>query len=136
MNWTLDYNNMLRAIELVYTGRITGPDLRETTSKAIVLIKEHGNADALVDATEIELTASLFDLYDLPAHQYVVEGLNYRTRVAVVLPTLPKERKDVLFYETACVNRGWLVRSFPNRSDAIEWLTGTDSSNKPDAGDA
>jgi hypothetical protein len=99
------------------------------------LSKDHDNAGVLVDATEIELTASTFDLYDLPAHQYVVDGIDHRTGVAVVQPKSRKEQEAAQFYETACVNRGWRVRLFPNRDEAIKWLMGADSSNKPDAGD-
>jgi len=117
------------------TSRITGADLRESTSAGIVLSREKGNADALVDSTELELVASLFYLFDLPARQYYEDGLNRRVRVAVVLPSLPKEREDVLFYETACVNRGWRVRSFPTRDDAIEWLKVPKSSSNSVAGD-
>jgi hypothetical protein len=136
MAWTLEHSSKLRVIELVCTGRTTGLDLREATSKAIALGKEQGSSMFLVDATEIELTASTFDLYDLPGRQYPAENLARQSHVAVVLPKRPKERKDAEFYETACVNRGWLVKLFPNRDEGIEWLTGTDSSNKPDAGDA
>jgi len=136
MAYTLEYNHTLRIVELVYTGRYTAQESQESTSKAIAIGKEHGDADALVDAAEVELAVSLFDLLDLPDRQYVEEGMNRRIRVAVVPPRLLKDKKDAQFYETACLNRGWQVRLFPNRDDAIEWLTGTDSSNKPDAGDA
>jgi len=135
MAYTLEYNRTLNIVELVYTGRFTAEESRESTSKAIALGKEHGDADALVDATEVELGVSIFDLFDLPSRQYVAENMNHRIRVAVVSPRLPKDKEAVEFYETACFNRGWRVRLFPSRVDAIGWLTGTDSSNKPDAGD-
>ena len=136
MAYTLEYNRTLRIVELVYTGRYTAQESRESTSKAIALGKEHGDADALVDASEVELAVSIFDLLDSPDRQYVVEDMNRRIRVAVVPPSLPKDKKDAQFYETACLNRGWQVRLFPSRDDALEWLKGANSSNKPDAGDA
>jgi hypothetical protein len=135
MTWTLEYSNKLRVIKLVYTGRTTGLDLQESTFKAIALSKEQGSLMFLVDSTEIELTASTFNLYDLPDRQYLAENLDRKSHVAVVLPRRPKEQEDARFYETACVNRGWFVMLFPNCDEGIEWLTGTDSSNKPDAGD-
>jgi hypothetical protein len=123
MKWKLTYNRTLSIIELEFRGRNTGQDLRESTSKAIALSKEQGNSRFFVDATKIELAATAFDLYDLPA-QYEAEGADRRGRVALVLPKLPKEKKDAEFYETVCNNRGWNVKSFPKPDAAIKWLTG------------
>jgi hypothetical protein len=136
MAYTLEYNSTLRIVELVYTGLYTSQESRESASKAIALGKEHGDADALVDATQAKLAVSIFDLFDLPNRQYVEEDMKHKIRVAVVPPRQPEDQEAARFYETACYNRGWQVRLFPNRDDAIEWLKGTESSNKPDAGDA
>jgi hypothetical protein len=135
MTQILGYKSKLRIIELVYTGNTTGLDLRESTSKAIALDKEKGSLKFLVDATEIELTASIFDLYDLPARHYHEENLDRQSHVAVILPKRPKEQKDAQFYETACVNRGWFVKLVSNREEGIDWLMGTDSSNKTNTDD-
>ena len=124
MAWTLECDSKLRIIELVYTGRTTGVDLQESTLKAIAMGKEEGFLNFLVDATEIVLLGSIFDLLDLPVRQYPAANLYYQGRVAVVLPKRPKEQQDARFYETACVNRGWLVKLFPNRDEGIAWLTG------------
>lgn len=123
MAYTLEYNGSLSIVELVYTGRFTVQESRESTSKAIALGKKHGDADALVDASETELAVSIFDLLDLPAHQYVEEDMNRRIRIAVIPPRRPKDKEDVRFYETACLNRGWQVRLFTNRNQALEWLS-------------
>lgn len=124
MTWTLDCNSQLRIIELVYTGRTSGMDLQESTSKAIAMGKEKGCLMFFVDATEIVVSGSIFDLLDLPARQYPAANLYHQGRIAVVLPKRPKEQEDARFYETACVNRGWAVKLFPNRDEGIEWLTG------------
>lgn len=132
MAYTLKFNRTLKIVELVFSGRLTAQESREATSKAIALGKEYGDADALVDAMEVELDVSIIDLLDLPERLYVEEEMNRRIRVAVVSPRLPKKQGDVRFYETSCLNRGWQVRLWPNRDDAIEWLTRADSSNKQD----
>lgn len=136
MSYTIEYNRMLQIVEFVCAGRYTAQELRESTSKAIALGKEHGDADALVDASKAELAVSIVELFNLPAHQYVDEDMNRKIRVAVVPPASPKDQEDVRFYETACVNRGWRVRLFPNRDGAIQWLKGTEFPNKPDTGSA
>jgi len=122
MTWTVDYNSTLHIIEGVFTGRATELDLKESTSKAIALSKEKGKVKFLIDATELELPASIFGLYDLPAKQYNTEKMDHRSRFALVLPELLKEKEKVEFYKTACVNRGWHVQLFANRDKAIEWL--------------
>lgn len=131
MKWTLGYNGTLSIIELVFAGRNTGQDLRESTSEAIALSKQQGCLKFLVDATDIELGATLFDLHDLPATQYKVENLDRRSRAALVLPKSPKEQVDAEFYETACNNHGWRVKSFRTRDEGIEWLKGIDPSETP-----
>ena len=136
MAYTLEYNRILKIVELVYTGRLTAQESRESTSKTIALGKKHGDADALIDITEAELSVSIFDLLVLPDRQYAEEDMNRTIRVAVVPPKLPKDKEAARFYETACLNRGWRVQLFPNRDDAIEWLKGTKSYNKPDTCEA
>jgi hypothetical protein len=125
MKWKLEYTRIQRNVKdhrASVQGRNRGQDLRESTSEAIALGKEQGTSRFLVDATEIELSAPTFDLYDLPA-QYEAEGADRRGCLALVLPKLPKEKKDEEFYETVCNNRGWNVRSFPKPDEAIRWLT-------------
>jgi hypothetical protein len=68
------------------------------------------------------LNASIFDLYELPARQYLEEGADRRSRVAVVAPAQPTEREPVQFYQLASENRGWLVELFDDRDDAVRWL--------------
>ena len=134
MSWTVEFNGKSGIIEIVYVGHSTGADLRESTTKGIALTNELGVFDVLVDSTELE-APPLTDIYDLPAKQYDAEGLSRRIRIALIQPKLPSALKATEFYENACVNRGWRVRSFANRDAAIEWLIDTDSSNKPAAGD-
>ena len=136
MTSTVQYNSKLNIIEIVYTGRTTAADLTAITTKGIALTKEKDVFDVLIDVAEIELATSLIDIYNLPAKQYQAETLDHRIRISLIQPKSSKEKEAARFYETACVNRGWLVKTFPNRNDAIEWLRDGDSSNKPDAGDA
>jgi len=130
MAYTLKFNPTLKIVELVFTGRLTAQESREATSEAIALGKKYGDADALVDAMDIELDVSILDLVDLPDRLYVEEDMSRRIRVAVVSPRPPKKEGNVRFYETSCLNRGWQVRLWPNRDDAIEWLTITNPSDK------
>ena len=124
---TVEYNSALDVIEIVHAGLTSAEDLRKTTTMAIALINERGVLDVLLDATTIDLRASLVDVYNLPAEDYEAEKLDRRACVGLVLPESKKGREFAEFYETACSNRGWNVRSFSSRDEAINWLKGGDS---------
>jgi hypothetical protein len=122
MATTLTHHGSLGFIEVVFAGRATREDLADVTSRGIALVRETGTFDVLIDLTDLELAASLLDVYNLPARQYQDENLDRRVRLGLVTPRQPREREAAQFYEDACVNRGWQVRSFGSRDDALGWL--------------
>ncbi len=124
MPWTARHDPSRDIVELVCGGTMTASDLHGATTRCILLSKQKGSIKFLIDAAAIELAASIFDLYDLPSRQYVEEGADRLSRIAVILPTDPKELDSVKFYELACKNRGWRVESFPDRDGALSWLLG------------
>ena len=134
MPYTVRHNPASGFIEVTFTGLMTGADLREVTTKAISLSKQEATTRFVIDAFAAELAALIYEIYDLPARQYVEEELSRETRAVVILPASEKARAAALFYETACRNRGWDVRTFSERQAAIDWLTGNSVPGKPDAG--
>ena len=130
MAWTHEYNSTLRLVEVVFTGDTTGRDLHEATTKAISLSKERGITRFLVDAAELKLSAPLIDIIDLPDKQYVEEGLDRRSRVALITPISPRGKEAAQFYETVCYNRGWQVQLFTTRDEAMAWLHAAEGSKK------
>jgi len=124
MTWKLEYNSKLRIIELVYSGDVSGSDMRDSTSRAISLSQEHAITDFLVDASKQEQAGTVTDIHELP-QQYVEDGADHQSRVAYVKPISPDLQQIAEFYETVCVNRGWHVQSFTNRHEAIGWLLRT-----------
>lgn len=131
MPFTYEHNRTLQIVEVWYSGKVTARDLQEATSQLIALEKEPCVNRFLVDAEAAEFSASLADLFNLPTKQYIEEGAERSGRVACLLPTSPKEKQAMEFYETVCRNRGWMVQVFAQRQDAIDWLTGSASANKP-----
>ena len=133
MPWTYEYKPGLRVVDVVYVGDITPQDLQESTSACIRLEKEKGLNQFLVDAQDMKLASPLVEFYNLPAQQYLEEEADRQGRVAVVLPTDPNAKEAALLYETACRNRGWMVRVFAERRAAVDWLTRGSTSSKPDS---
>jgi len=78
----------------------------------------------------------VIDVNDLPARLYDSAKADRATRLALLPPCPEEARETARHYETASVNRGWLVQTFGDRREAIEWLQEKGPSNKTDAGDS
>ncbi len=123
MPWSVKHNPSLGIIEEVFTGQMKMSELKESVSQRIVLEKETGITKVLVDASELVLDATIFEVLNLPDKFYSSQEASRVTHMALVLPTSPKTKEDAEFYETACLNRGWYVQIFSDRQSAVEWLT-------------
>ncbi len=123
MPWTYNFNATLQIVEVAYSGSTTARDLQESTSEFIALEKEKRINRFLIDTSEMELTASIMDVYNLPDKQYLEEEAERSGRVALILSTAAREREAVNFYETVCKNRGWQVKTFLEHQGAVNWLT-------------
>ncbi len=114
----------LDAIEVTFSGVITGADVRSATSEGISLGKTTGATKALINADGLEVSASVLDLYALPAEQYAREGLSSRNPIAIILPSSMSGRQAAHDYEVFCQNRGWNVRVCADHQAAVDWLKG------------
>jgi hypothetical protein len=123
MTWYVRHDTSLGIIEVTYAGLVDGSDLWEACSRRIVLEQQTGSHAVLVDASEIDLVATVLDVFSLPAKLYEEKRADRKTRIALVLPRSEKAIEFAKFYETACTNRGWSVKVFQDRQGAIEWLT-------------
>ncbi|MCP3921663.1 MAG: hypothetical protein GY714_03665 [Desulfobacterales bacterium] len=122
MAWRLKFDSDLRFVELVLSGVVTGADIHEATSKCIAMTNEKGVPGILIDSFRLELAPSIADLYSLPAEQFVQEDLSHKVLFALIIPESPKLIDYAEFYKTICNNRGWVVKLFETRKDAIELL--------------
>ena len=124
MPWAYQIKPDIHIVEVSYQGTITASELEQSTAELIALEKREGLTRFLIDVETMELasTASLFDVLNLPARQYVEEGADRSGRVAVLLSESSQARDAARFYETACLNRGWSARVFREREQAISWL--------------
>ena len=134
MSWSVDYNHSLGIIEEVLSGLVTAADLRESVSRRIALEKKTGSTKILVDAAEIDLDATAFDVFDFPNKQYADQGANRQNQMALVMPTYSRARETAELFVIACKNRGWLVQGFAERQAAIDWLSSNKASDIVDAG--
>lgn len=121
MSWTVTYDSDHDIIHAVYAGHVTADDFKAGTIKTIALSKAYKTKRILIDDSHLESAVSITEIYDMPNYYHELEGTR-RSKMALILPPSGRIRKDVLFYETVCRNRGWRVKGFNEHKDALEWL--------------
>ncbi|MHB8622013.1 MAG: hypothetical protein ACYC9J_00735 [Sulfuricaulis sp.] len=100
-------------------------------SAVISLAKERGTNLYLCNVEEAESFGPLLAIFNLPDRQYSRKALARSSRIAVILLSSPTAREDTRFFETVCLNRGWLAKVAATRQEAIGWLLGDARSNHP-----
>jgi hypothetical protein len=126
MSFTVKYNPELSIIESVLVDNLTSKDLRMHEAQSIALAMKNKANRFLSDATAATIKVSISDLYNLPEF-YQDQGLRRPVLIAVLSPTSEAGKKLVDFYETVCLNRGWTVKIFDERQEALDWLMGDES---------
>jgi hypothetical protein len=126
MSFTCKYNPELSIIESVLADNVNAEDLRMHEVQCIALAKETNSNRFLTDATQATLNVSITALFVLP-EIYEDQGLRRPVFIAVLAPTSEAGKGLVDFYETVCHNRGWRVRIFGERQEALDWLLGDET---------
>ncbi|MBK9964059.1 MAG: hypothetical protein IPP07_03805 [Holophagales bacterium] len=122
MPWTLSYDEEYAVVETVYTDPLSPEDLRDVIRANLVLATEKGATRFLGDCTRLSRESSAQSIYalgDFIATLEVPPGL----KEAILLPVAPEAERDLRFYETVALNRGFQVRVFDDRAGALLWLT-------------
>lgn len=108
-------------VETRYSGELSATELGAAAGATLELAKTHGTNLFLADCTALVGGHSVFDLYFL-ADTIRANGFTKMLREAVLLPTLPAPTHNVEFWKTTAINRGFDVRLFSDRADALGWL--------------
>lgn len=121
MPWKVEFHGDSRILETVYRGVVDPNELKQAIETAIVEGRRERAIRFLSDCSELVGGHSLHDLYAMldmmdrmePSREY---------REAVIYKKGAWSDQQVAFWETACLNRGRIVRMFESRDRAIEWL--------------
>jgi hypothetical protein len=89
--------------------------------KCIALAKENNSNLFLSDCTQATFDVSTIAVLNLPEF-YKDQGLSRPVRIAILSPMSKAGKELVRFYETVCLNRGWIVNVFKERQEALDWL--------------
>jgi hypothetical protein len=121
MPWQARLTDPPRLVELTYSGIVTPEELFEAFTAALSIARENKIWLCLADCTDMVGGHSIADLYALIA-LFEVSDIDRNGKEAILMPTLKASRREVTFYETTCRNRGFHVRVFKSRKDAVDWL--------------
>ncbi len=123
MAWRVLYNSTTDVVELINEGTVTSKDLFDGVAACYSLGIETNTLKFLADSSKREkFKGSIFDYYKIPEIFSKMPEMR-RARIAVVLPMNNYFDAGVRFFETVCLNRGYLVQTFKTREKAEEWLT-------------
>ena len=116
-----EYHPELGIVEAKNIGQVSEDELKMVTSQAFDLGKVNNSILFLVNSSELD-EIPLIDLYFLP-NLYNELGFDRRSKIAHLLPKNIDAAENAQFYEDVLINRGWQVKSFTDREEAIIWLT-------------
>jgi hypothetical protein len=121
MAYAIEYLPDEEIILITNRGLFTFDDFARQAREALEVTQRYHCKRLLVDCTAIITQADLYEIFNSP-RVYEEMAAPRTNRVALLAPEDQHSREDIKFYETVCVNRGWLVRIFAQRSDAVHWL--------------
>lgn len=123
MPWNTNIDDGSKFIEFTYSGVVTAQELHDAITATSPIIKTTGILRFLADCTQMIMGHSIVDLYYL-IDLYEKLGLSRNMKEAILLPSPHASSEEVKFYETACYNKGYHVKIFEAREDALLWLLG------------
>jgi hypothetical protein len=122
MPWTLSYDEEHAVVETLYTDPLPPEELQNVIRANLVLAREKGATRFLGDCTRLSRESSAQSVYALGDFLVTLE-LPEGLKEAILLPVAPAAERDLRFYETVALNRGFQVRVFDDRASAFLWLT-------------
>jgi len=123
MSWNITLMKEKRYVQISYAGIVTAQDLAEGARAVLELGIEHNFTRCLTDCMQIEVPPDVRSMYENLIYFFDKVELNKSYREAMILPVNKKAAEYVLFYEVACSNRGYTVKTFETDKEAIAWLT-------------
>ncbi|HMT11972.1 MAG TPA: hypothetical protein PKA39_10165 [Ignavibacteria bacterium] len=106
---------------LDYFGNVTNDDLTNSIAGCTQLYRETGVSLYLADCTDMHATHSILDIFGkVDAFESLEMKKDFKE--ALIVTRESESREKLNFYETACLNRGYNVRVFESKEDALQWL--------------
>jgi len=123
MSWKAIHNKNLGILEVSFAGSPEISELKEAVATSLKLCYEKQVTRVLADCTKLITSGhdSIVGTYELGSF-YESLKIEVVMKEAIILPVSEKAASMMYFFETTARNRGFNVRVFPERNDALEWL--------------
>jgi len=121
MPYTITFLEDEKIVVIQNIGKLSPEEFEKQNKEAYALSQTKDSLLCLVDNTQIAPSISTLDLYSYP-DIYEKLDIPKTIRVAVILPEDTVTRGNIRFWETVCINRGWTVKIFNTKNEAIDWL--------------
>lgn len=124
MAWSISFNEQTRILEHILSEPFKVEELPAVVKSTLEAGRTHDTRLILSNCLAIEKPISLLKVFGLIR---LVEPIPWdRTlKHAVLTSPLPVVAKEMEFYVTIARNRGFNVRSFRHRDEAVDWLLGS-----------
>lgn len=122
MSWEVRYLDEQKIILVKNQGRLTYQDFSDEINAIVSLSEKHQAYKILVDDTEMSTGIGTNDIYSFPK-LYDGAGMSKLCKIAVVVSEDENGLADFEFFETVCINRGYLTKTFFNMDAAKAWFT-------------
>ncbi len=110
------FNRQLGIIEVNGYGEILRSEMEEANAEIIRIHEEEGINKILGDVAKVEKGPGIADTYDIFSE--FPQGFRH----AILLRNSDPTGNDAGFIEDVGVNRGYKIRIFEIREDALRWL--------------
>lgn len=120
MEWDIVIHDAPKYGEAITRG-IADKDSSLNMAKAIITeMQANEIKKILIDHRNLENVAgSILDIYERPK-LLKDGGVKLGTKIALVIK--PEHSEHFKFFETVCLNQGFLISIFQDREEAISWL--------------
>ncbi len=120
MEYTAEFDSTTKIYTVYVAGELHSPrDSYKLQQAAIELYTKHECNTFLFNLTQVKIISNTLSAYDTANIKGETAVKLRRLKVAFLYSTLTRHER---FFETAAVNRGFSIKVFDNRDEAIKWL--------------
>jgi hypothetical protein len=108
-------------LQIENQGEITFADLENQTIEAITISKEKDINLFLTIFISAEVKTNYKDIFSIP-EIYERLGMKSDSKIAALATTTEVKTDEMQIYDAICMNKGWKVKIFIDKEEAINWL--------------
>jgi hypothetical protein len=121
MAYTVEFNESTPMCKVSVTGKMVSPqDPRSLRQAAINLNKQYDCDRFLFDMTQVEIVSSTLDAYTMATPQGEEAERLRKLKAAILYRRITQHEH---FFETVAINRGFRIKVFDKRAEALVWLS-------------